>query len=461
MLQNSKSDPVMTMPKRATFALAVCVAATFAWFACSSAESAHQDPGELRAFAFAPGYVGSDACASCHEDAYRAWKGSLHSRMEQQASPQTVRGNFTTEGVVVNAEVPGRRIVMKRSGDRFLVEAPDSDGRQQTFVVDRTVGNRYKQRYLTKRPDGSWAALPIQWLEKDHKFVEWMKKASTEPGKGDFWLDAPWGWQVKCAGCHTTGLDLGFDATTKTWNTQWRELAIGCESCHGPGLVHATAKGGKDNILCPSRMSRDQQLDTCGRCHSRGTATPEQGSPAGLPGKIAYPYDMLPGDPLDAHFTQVTLEKNPVEFHKDGASFNHHQQLTDYRKSGMFLHGGEKAPHCTTCHDPHRADALKQPVENNALCISCHEDLAGAAELTKHTGHGGDPIANPGARCVECHMPRIVNHAGSEKLRSHTFWSPNPRKARDTDTPDTCVLCHEDRDRAWAIETAAKIWPPK
>lgn len=409
---------------------------------------------------FAPGYVGSAQCASCHEDVYRDWKESLHSKMEQPATPQSVRGIWSPEGTVVPAKKEGRRIVMIREGDKYFIEAPNEKGEQQRYPIARTIGNRYKQRYLTRFDDGSWHALPIQWFEKDGKFVEWHGLASGEKDSGHFWTDTTWQWQLKCAGCHTTGLDVGYDATTRTYATRWKELAIGCEACHGPGQEHVDAKGGKDNILCPSDFTLLQQLETCGKCHSRGSAGPDQGAPANLPERISYPYNMLAGGELDDHFVQVNPEDNPKEFWPDGASFNHHQQFTDYRRSSMLRHGRGRAPSCTTCHEPHRAAALKLTIEDNALCLSCHEEYGTSAALAAHTGHGSDPVANPGARCVECHMPRIVNHAGSQRLRSHTYWNPDPRRLKGDDkTPGACLLCHTDKDRTWSLEAAAQLWP--
>ncbi len=426
---------------------------------CASEEPRAAPPSVTVDDSVVPGYVGSDACASCHEKEFAQWKASLHSRMEQAATSSSVIGDFTEAGTVVAAEAEGKRIVMVKKGDEYWIEAPDANGEQRAWRIDRTIGNRYKQRYLTKFPDGSWHTLPVQWFEKDGKFVEWHHKASVKPGSGDFWADDAWQWQLKCAGCHTTGLDLGWDAATKTYSTRWRELAIGCESCHGPGKEHVLAGGGVGNVDCPSRMTLPQQMDACGKCHSRGTAGPELGAPAGLPGKLAYPYNMRPGSRLDDRFVQVTREKNAAEFWPDGSSKNHHQQLTDHRKSEMYLHGGEKGPTCTTCHDPHDANALKLPIEDNSLCNQCHEDFRDGPSLAQHTGHGADPVANAGARCVECHMPRIVEHAGSQRLRSHTYWGPDAKRSRDTKTPDACLLCHKDKDSAWSETESARIWP--
>ncbi len=409
----------------------------------------------------AQGYVGSDACKDCHGTEYRLWKDTLHSRMEQPATPKAVIGKFTAEGTVVEAKATGRRIVMIRDGDRFQVEAPDAEGNPHRYRVERTVGNRYKQGYLTKLDDGSYHPLPVLWLAKDDTFIEWKGLASGESGSGHFWLDVPWQWQLKCAGCHTTGVSLDYDPATRTYDTHCNELAIGCEACHGPGEVHVKAKGGKDNILCPSDMTHQQQLDVCGKCHSRGTAGPEQGAPPDLPARLNYPFNMLPGSDLEAFYVEFQPETEDKDFHGDGSSKNHHQQWNDYGRSPMLHEGREASPTCTTCHDPHRADALRSTIDDNRLCTKCHDRFRDRDTLARHTGHGHNPRANPGARCVECHMPRIVQHAGTVHLRSHTFWGPDPERAKETKTPDACLLCHTGKGSDWSIAKAKEIWPDR
>jgi predicted CXXCH cytochrome family protein len=125
----------------------------------------------------------------------------------------------------------------------------------------------------------------------------------------------------------------------------------------------------------------------------------------------------------------------------------------------MYRHGGEKAPHCTTCHEPHRAAELKDTIEDNNLCLRCHQEFRPSEALARHTGHGADPVANAGARCVECHMPRIVSHAGSVKLRSHVYERPDPKKDREAGRPNACLLCHADKESAWAEQAVARMWP--
>ena len=75
--------------------------------------------------------------------------------------------------------------------------------------------------------------------------------------------------------------------------------------------------------------------------------------------------------------------------------------------------------------------------------------------IREHTHH--DPEEG-GNTCIECHMPKIVNHAEKLELRSHTRWSPDPAEALRTGMPDACTRCHEDRDQEWAAAWAQRWW---
>src|SRR5512143_3501473 len=41
-----------------------------------------------------PAYVGSQACAGCHQEAFRLWQGSQHAVAMQVANDRTVLGDF-------------------------------------------------------------------------------------------------------------------------------------------------------------------------------------------------------------------------------------------------------------------------------------------------------------------------------------------------------------------------------
>ena len=64
----------------------------------------------------------------------------------------------------------------------------------------------------------------------------------------------------------------GFDATTNTFNTQFAEVSVGCEACHGPGGLHS-----ENPAQFPVVSLGDPQvrLAVCGSCHSRRSQVAE------------------------------------------------------------------------------------------------------------------------------------------------------------------------------------------
>lgn len=82
-------------------------------------------------------YVGSQSCQKCHQTIYREWRQTLHSQMikDVKQNPNAIIGDF---------------------------ESP-SDIR--TFTKDQvvyTIGNQWKQRYITRKGDELYI-LPAQY----------------------------------------------------------------------------------------------------------------------------------------------------------------------------------------------------------------------------------------------------------------------------------------------------------
>ena len=101
---------------------------------------------------------------------------------------------------------------------------------------------------------------------------------------------------------------------------------------------------------------------------------------------------------------------------------------------------------CTSCHGMHEGDPRGQirarfaggGPPSDGMCTGCHTALAAPAALAAHAHH--DP-AGEGARCVGCHMPRIV-YGVLDVHRSHRIEIPDPARAAAAGRPDACSGCH-------------------
>lgn len=71
-----------------------------------------------------------------------------------------------------------------------------------------------------------------------------------------YWTGFSQNWNSQCAACHSTAIKGKYDATTRSFNTTWSEIDVGCEACHGPGDRHfALVKKHKADSIAPEITS--------------------------------------------------------------------------------------------------------------------------------------------------------------------------------------------------------------
>ena len=161
-------------------------------------------------------YTGSGSCRECHEDQYKAWSENL------MASFVSYREDF-------GGALPRNwRNVPFSKDDIFLI-----------------VGWKRKFTFV----DESWKVLPYEYLIDKRK---WKRRGGWAKNKYDY--------RRRCAPCHT----LASDPVA----LKFKELNVGCETCHGPGKKHANEPEAKTLIRVPGRNDGRDVLDTCRRCHN-------------------------------------------------------------------------------------------------------------------------------------------------------------------------------------------------
>jgi hypothetical protein len=111
---------------------------------------------------------------------------------------------------------------------------------------------------------------------------------------------------------------------------------------------------------------------------------------------------------------------------------------------------------CIDCHNPHRPIGQKwspSADQDDAICLKCHEQLEPAEQRFKHTHH---PVGSEGARCMNCHMPR-VNEGLEDVVRTHMIYSPTRADMIEANHPNACNLCHTDKPIDWTL-SSLKQW---
>ena len=404
-------------------------------------------------------FVGSNACRACHTQEFKNWASSHHHAAMQPANAETVLGDFngatfTEDGITST--------FFKKDG-RYFVRTDGPGGQLADFEIRYTFGFKPLQQYLVELPGGRLQALGIAWdsrpkVDGGERWYHLYPGRKLKPGDPLHWTGIDQNWNYQCAWCHSTNLQKNYDAKSRTFQTSWSEINVGCEACHGPASGHVAwaTKGRTSNDQSQNKgfaiqfderrgvswamgetgqaarstpRTTSKEIETCAQCHSRR--------------------QQISSDPknlrslLDA-FRPATLDAGL--YHADG------QQRDEVYNYGSFLQSKmhDAGVTCSDCHNPHSG---KLVIEGNGLCGQCH-----AAERFDRTSHHHHPADSPGARCTSCHMP-TTTYMGVDARHDHSMRIPRPDRSILLGTPNACTQCHTGKSAAWARD-AVRAWYP-
>ncbi|HTO70548.1 MAG TPA: tetratricopeptide repeat protein [Myxococcota bacterium] len=376
-------------------------------------------------------FVGSEACAGCHAAEAAAWRASEHAHAIQPADANTVLADFSRAEFSV------------RDG-QYRVHAAGPDGAPADFHVRYTFGVEPLQQYLLELPGGRLQAYTRAWDVSRKRWFDLYPGEKLAPGDELHWTGRQQNWNYMCADCHSTDVRKGFDFASRTYDTKFAELAVGCEACHGPGSAHVewakskrgplgltvdlSERAGAHWTLDPqtgnSTRSRprpdDAELEACAPCHARRSQLAE---------------GWRAGHAFLDHYRPALLAE--PAYWADGQQRAEDYTWGSFLQSKMYAHGVT----CSDCHEPHSA-ALR--AEGNALCERCH-----SAEKYDAPAHHFHRAGSPGARCVSCHMP-AATYMQIDPRRDHSLRVPRPALSAALGAPDACTSCHRDKTQAWA-----------
>ncbi len=224
-----------------------------------------------------------------------------------------------------------------------------------------------------------------------------------------------------CSGCHediSTGLKKtahGFLETSK--KRGWEGKA--CESCHGPGSVHAETNSA-DDIRSPKNMTAAAIDEMCLSCHK---------NQATHVGRLQSSHARNGVSCTGCHNIHKTGEESSsVQFKKaSGINKNcagcHNDVWASFQKPHRHRLP-EGAMSCTSCHNPHASflnTNMRLANANEPGCFSCHADKRGPFV------HEHAPVRNE--PCSICHEPH---------------GSANPRMLGRAEVANQCLECHSN-----------------
>ncbi len=394
-----------------------------------------------------PQFVGSKTCLECHNIEYEQWLISDHYFAMDTADEQSVFGDFNNAIL----EQGGRTHKFYKKDKKFFVFTDGPEGKMEEFEVKYTFGAWPLQQYLVPFPDGKYQTLALTW---DTITKQWYHMADRVYEGQDIdhnnwlhWTNQAQNWNGMCADCHSTNLKKGFDHKTKTYNTTWSEISVGCEACHGPSSEHlkwaqlpALARPQNTNTGLPvqtSEITNFKYVDLCTRCHSRRGVLSD--------------FDHNFAEIMDYIIPTLAVEPN---YYIDGQILEEDYVYGSFVQSKMYMNDVK----CNDCHNVHSG---KLVLQGNDLCLQCHRsDIYDTYNhhFHKNAGENGDPVVSQfgdtynvgdGASCINCHMPGRY-YMGVDYRRDHSFRIPRPDLSEELDTPNACTYCHSDKTNNWA-----------
>ncbi|WP_436716349.1 multiheme c-type cytochrome [Roseiconus lacunae] len=337
-----------------------------------------------------PGFLGAQACRECHESIYQSFIQTAHHRTSRKATPDNIAGSFETPDNELFTRDPEVWFEMIRRDQKSFQRVRFFDWMFEV-PIDITVGsNLLGESYLYWHGDKLYQLHASYLTESD----VWANSPGYVDGDAVFSREI----HTACLECHATYIDARQDDEHFTPGSLI--LGVSCERCHGPGKDHVDfhkANPTSDQayqITVPSNLTRDQQMQVCGQCH---TGVKPLLDPLG--------FKFRPGDRLEDHYELTASSSGANGVHTSN-------QMERLSQSRCFT---ETSMACVDCHNPHQNDRGRLDVFSKR-CLECHEvSHCGAAD---RVGEGIE------GNCIDCHMPRRATENMSIETASGDVFPP-------------------------------------
>jgi hypothetical protein len=387
-------------------------------------------------------YVGSRACAGCHAKIYQDYSTTAMGRSMDLATSSGQRGKVSFTASVFAQKLNRHYEIYRQGQDIFQTDYElDPSGREvfrASHKLEYAIGSGVNGfTYIVRRGDYLFQA-PLSYYSRQQAW-------DLSPGyeSADYGFNRP--VAAACIYCHSGQPQPLPDREGLFANPPFRELAIGCENCHGPGTLHvaersqpnSTPQKRERTIVNPAALPARLAEDICMNCHQGGDTR------ILVPGK-SYS-DFRPGTPL--RDTLAILRIPPKRGDpRESDLLEHHLSM----QLSKCFRASDGRLSCLTCHQIHY---MPRPAEAGAYyrtrCLSCHTKTACKLTQAQRRQHDDD--------CTACHMPkRDVQLIAHSALTNHRIVArpdePLPEAAfheTNADLPDLVYLnCPAASDRA-------------
>jgi predicted CXXCH cytochrome family protein len=422
--------------------------------------------------------------------------------MNALAGEATVKGDFSATAAL--SYLGGRATFTSQAGKYFMrLERADV---RRTYEITQTIGSRFFQYYVGKQVEGPEPrshhfytknhVLPFgYWLDQH----EWVPVVHIGPEKPDGERPDPFSppehgvyyaeYAVGCNYCHTTfpladlfGRRPDLVGTHAPLSLHWslRDYLAEAHPEMLTSVADQLARRGEQNPMAGERLAgngagrgmpervgeRNPMADweaskhavtlgvSCEACHL--------GAREHVASRGKVPPKFFPSSP---HLS-VEARDLPLNFGRSHDNVNwacgrcHTGKRPQFAAGMSTWNSVEYADamrgscyselRCIDCHNPHRALGPRwspSADQDDAVCLKCHGKFEPAPQRLSHTHH---PAGSKGARCLNCHMPRI-NEGIEDVVRTHMIYSPTRADMIEANHPNACNLCHTGQPIDWTL----------
>jgi predicted CXXCH cytochrome family protein len=443
-------------------------------------------------------YLGRpEACKQCHSTNYNSWSTHPHRWMNALADATTVKGDFSGNAFIA---YKGGRATFDRQPEAYFMRL-QRDGDKRTYKITQTIGSRFYQYYVGKQVEGS-EPPSHHFYTKDHLLPfgywldekEWVPVVHIGPETKDADRPDPFKppesgqhyaeYAASCNYCHTTfplgdllgrrSKQLG-DYAPLAMHWLERDYLVEAHPDKVPMMEEFLRSGGNREVSADVRGEgvRNPMLDweapqyaatlgvSCEACHlgarehveSKGKIKPRflPASPHLLLEDTGRPPPATGRTHDNVNWACGRCHVGGRPSFAAGMSTWNSVEYSDAMRGSCY-----SKLRCIDCHNPHKPIGRKwTPTadQDDAVCLECHEQFEPSEKRRAHTHH---QAGSEGARCLNCHMPRI-NEGLQDVVRTHMIYSPTRPDMLQANHPNACNLCHTDKPIDWTL-SCLKDW---
>lgn len=319
-----------------------------------------------------PGFLGTDACQECHQEKHDGFVHTAHYLTSRWPSKDSIAGSFQESLNVLETKTPSVAFKMVERDNKFY-QRVFFFGWEFEVPMDIVIGSsKLGQSFLYWHGD--------RLYQNQVTYIRTADRWTNSPGYLDGDAQFARRIQARCVDCHFTYID--YREAPNHFTEKSIIMGVGCERCHGPGQKHVEYHRANKNekvgkfVSVPSDLTREQQMDLCGQCHSTVTRL-----------KNDNPFSFRPGDKFSDFYEAPDPEN-------EGNSVHSSNQIARLMKSKCFQ---ETEMACADCHNPHKQERGDTQLFSNR-CMKCHQsdDCGLSGQET--------PGLNLQENCIDCHM---------------------------------------------------------